>query len=461
MKRFFQTHSVWGTLISLMMCLMFCVLLPGCSDDMPSMATDEISQTQTQSCNSLFRTTEEAIEIAEDAYMNFYGSHSSQSRSALSIIDYGQPVEVISRPSSRNNAVTDTLLYVVNFVNDGGFAIIAANRMLQPLMAITEAGSYHSNDGIEIPGFQLWLDNTVRYVSDSAQHLNNFPPPIPLFPKDSLDIKLQVKEWNDTIAQSVISPQVSCNWGQGNGNISNILMDKCEGYFFENGLCGCATIAIAQICATFKYPNMLNEMYPGVGTRYQFDWALMSKHKQGYVVNLNGIDSEGAKCAESSADKAKTHEMIARLCRIIGNYGHAEENVEGTGMPMSQIGVACAHIFGHENVSDSWTDLNISKVCVPDVIYLVVGKSQFEGQSSHAWLCDGSRYYEFIHYLATRYYDYQEWKIQSSQYGSTYFHHYNWGWYGYKNGWFLNTTPVLGQNLGYHQLQYIEIRKPY
>ena len=119
--------------------------LQSCSDDGPAIPSTDNVEKEGQVKNMLMRSPEEAIDIAQKAWEEFYGGEASaSSRSGRRcVIDYGRPVEVVRGAKSRGGSGSDILLYVVNFANDGGFAVIAAPRHADELLAVTSQGHYY------------------------------------------------------------------------------------------------------------------------------------------------------------------------------------------------------------------------------------------------------------------------------------------------------------------------------
>lgn len=68
--------------------------LQSCSEEGPSLPGEK-SVKLSQGDNLLMRSPEEAIDIAQRAWEEFYGNASPESRSGRSIIDYGRPVEKV------------------------------------------------------------------------------------------------------------------------------------------------------------------------------------------------------------------------------------------------------------------------------------------------------------------------------------------------------------------------------
>lgn len=84
------------------------------------------------------RTIDEAIDIANTAAIEFFGENT---RSEPRIATKSSNVTPIYAQLSRSDEESP-VLYVVNYDNDEGFAVITANSNLVPVLAVTEEGSY-------------------------------------------------------------------------------------------------------------------------------------------------------------------------------------------------------------------------------------------------------------------------------------------------------------------------------
>lgn len=431
-----------------------CAGLQSCSeDDGPGLPADKETDSAQSRRNPLMRSPEEAIDIAQRAWEDFYGDgEAPASRSSRGVIDYGRPVEVVRGAGSRGGS-SDTLLYVVNFADDGGFAVIAAPRGADELLAVTSQGHYYPEsqpDQEKVPGFELWMENAKAYSSivfDSTKIVKPIDPGYPGL--------LQQREWEDTIRKVIVSPQIRNCWGQGNYNTVDLNSKNCEGYYYVNGLCGCGALSLAQVCCGFGYPQTLYKIRPGVGQIAHFDWEQMSHHKK--WTQISGLNI----CDESGLDV--THEMIAMLCRIIGDYGEASySSPTATSMSLSGIKKAAEYIFGSVNVSSEWGGLLPEYEFSHNEMLIVAGSSQFGNEAAHAWVCDGGKHIEYIHYYATRRNSDSSWDIQTAEKGRSDFHHYNWGWNGDYDGWYMSFYPVAShkKQLGYRDLKFIKISKP-
>lgn len=435
------------------------IFLQGCNNEIPYPAEASV-KVMAADDNPCIRSESEAISISLEGYDHFFrkNGHNLDSRSAHPLV---MPKNVITVYDNNSRGITtnNQLLYIVNFENEMGYAVVSASKYCDPILAVSYRGTYDEELLIEVPGIALWMDNAISYAKSRQSTLNDSI--VPIFP-DPNQPKLQVKEWNDTTSHIYVKPQLPIAWGQGGGNTTNLESSNCEGFYFSNGICGCATLAIAQICAGLQYPATLNETYPGVGTEHTFDWTNITRHKSKRV-GLNGNESERGSCAEY--DKATTHQSVARLCRIIGTYGKATPDRDQTGMTQHDILSASNLVFGYDHVSKPWKNLGMNCHFQTGTMLIVTGNSKYEGKPGHAWVCDGCEHVTYTHYFATRTSSYQEWQIQSSFVETTHYLHFNWGWNGTGNGWYLSIEPDAHDDVydldgyGYTDLQYITITR--
>lgn len=112
-----QTNQVLQFLLALALPLVAIGAgLQSCSDDGPGIPHADDAEEVAQVRNLLMRSPEEAIDIAQRAWEDFYGDESSTaSRSGRRcVIDYGRPVEVIRGAKSRGGSGQDTLQNIVS-----------------------------------------------------------------------------------------------------------------------------------------------------------------------------------------------------------------------------------------------------------------------------------------------------------------------------------------------------------
>lgn len=404
------------------------ISLCSCSQEEPVASVQEPTSENIE--NPLTRSPQEAVAIAEQAWQEFYGSDASASRSfSAPLIDLSRPVEVVRGIKSRGASDADTLMYVVNFTDDAGFAIVAAPRNKEALLAVTSQGHYYPEsmpDEELIPGFEIWLNNARSIIRDSSTIITPIPNP-------EIIGKLEQKEWEDTLQRLMVEPQVSIVWGQGD-TIPTDLHKFPEGYLFKNGLAGCATIALAQVCSFFQQPTYINWSGLNQGERFNLDWSQMLRHRSRFIPTSI---SEASRCWET--DKTGTHQMVAQFCRCIANWTDADDSSPGRTSTNKNNTLSVLKKLLPGKSIQGWTDFKPNTYPLNNQIWLMLGESPDGG---HAWICDGTHYIMAMHYFATRENATQPWNIiQRTQY-TTLFIHYNWGWYGHSNGWYRSLKSI-------------------
>lgn len=149
------------------------------------------------------RTPQDAQALAADAFRTFIDSTYVESRSG-SIIDYSKPVVILRNPLSRSSESNDTLIYIVNYADDAGYAIIAAPKKVEPVLAVVHEGSFNEdlNDpSAHSPGFLMWLDNTMSIIG-GGDLIDSIPNDDDLHAEPIPDLA-QVKEYNETNGKDI------------------------------------------------------------------------------------------------------------------------------------------------------------------------------------------------------------------------------------------------------------------
>ena len=84
----------------------------------------------------------------------------------------------------------------------------------------------------------------------------------------------------------------------------------------------------------------------------------------------------------------------------------------------------------------------ISSHLAPNAVLLVYGKNKLSIQETgHMWVCDGVKHYK----IRSRYYQSNDqgltWQLKADDYSQEVaYNFFNWGWDGYKCGYFLDLT---------------------
>lgn len=151
------------------------LVISACSDETLFREPSEEPGNGKQQLNNLqMRTMDEVLEIAANASSMVApdGAENGLSRGLGRVVDPSCEVVPIGKAKSRS-AGDDALMYVVNYADNNGFAVVSANKNAPEVLAVTEKGHFSSEENIEIEGFQIWLDETVGYLDALAEIKSN------------------------------------------------------------------------------------------------------------------------------------------------------------------------------------------------------------------------------------------------------------------------------------------------
>ncbi len=168
--------------------------LVGCSNDEPTMIVSDSENNETQ----LHVPLDEALKYADAYYANYNGDI-TRGVSERKI----KSVEYLSAPLTRSEDL-DTLVYLVNF--DEGFAMLAADRRLKPVYAISDEGSLSLEDVEEHPVLGLFFASVKadidESITESPNDLGGLIIP-PITPPDHIEYHGPLlRKWNEQMGYS-------------------------------------------------------------------------------------------------------------------------------------------------------------------------------------------------------------------------------------------------------------------
>ena len=163
-----------------------------------------------------------------------------------------ESVEYYSRPGTRALG-GDTLLYLVNYADDAGFALLSADKRLRPIYAISDEGSMSFSDTTYNKGLAIFARGVEVDMENAITNSVINPGPIDTI----IPFKRVVRE---------VAPLLNyyqSRWSQG--------YPYNQYCFTSNGaqaVVGCATVAVGMIMSYYEHPAS----YGG----YTFDWDAMN-----------------------------------------------------------------------------------------------------------------------------------------------------------------------------------------
>ncbi|MBD5370208.1 MAG: hypothetical protein HDR80_03555, partial [Bacteroides sp.] len=214
------------------------LILTGCQQsedlDWPNQpANSEISTTPS-------RSIKDAINIASE-WMNRPEISSDGTRAEEDNVI--ENIEILTAKAT--SASSDTLLYLINYANLKGYAIIGAKQGNHPVYAFSEKGNLSFSDTVSNLGFRTFVHSFLsQLVNETSTRSNDLASPSSLNPTTYTVLFRQ--------AQPML-PEAVANWNQGAPY--NLLAPTVEG---KQGVVGCVPLAVGQLLAYYKAPQFLD-----------------------------------------------------------------------------------------------------------------------------------------------------------------------------------------------------------
>lgn len=417
-------------------CLFCCSMLFAC-DTYEEYEMTNSAELQDKSSTAEFRRSlSEALQIAQDAASILEKNETNIGKGSKRVSSVLPKRRVNSSPiivSSNifqqrraSNSQEDTLIYVFNFNDNQGFAVISADSRTEGLLAVTETGHYDQDEVNQNEGFKMFMELAEKYVTTPSK-------PARIKPIDDGFILVKDSTYQ---SESYIGPYINVQWGQS----------YPEGIYCNNGLCGCANTAMAQIMSYYEYPTGINLTYQGADVTYQeLNWDEIKQH------------ISTATCTASS----ETHNVIGRLCKqLVTLNGSNDYGSDGTTTSPTNINVTYTNL-GYQ--TSGWQNYNDARNLIYSFL-LNQGVIQVRGAQNglsigHEWVMDGVYVLFYEHFSWTKPANsFGGWTLDSHTTETHAYYHLNWGWNGNCNGYFyegvFDTTSGINYDTGVHTANY-------
>lgn len=364
--------------------------------------------------NNTTRSASDIIKLACDASLIILGNEINPSRSS----DF----EIISLCSSTNlsrNGLEDTVLYIVNIPDNKGFVIITADNKSYPVLGITESGSYSSNSGSGVEA----LDEYIESLRLSASTTGFLIP-------DTTNLEFEYEPIYGFGKLGPGTPRLNVAWSG----------KWPTGEFCPNYNAGCVSVAAAQVMSYFKLPNHIEYNFPESMeylSEENLNWNQILRHKRDYDF-FEPSDEEVALHNENCKG-VYSHRTIAAIMREIGfqinaNYGYS------LGYPNTSAVTAYA-----VNLIKNWMQLSDEQVVQKNgnLFQLLMNNKNsvaLFSQTTHAWVADDAILYKV---------DGDQSEDDPLKIVVEKLVHYNWGWGGTGNGYFVENEYNTEKGFSY------------
>ncbi len=388
------------------------------------------SKLNKQEIRHTVRSYDEALKIAENAIDMLESSKSStRSKEKCRKIDFTQNKVIMRDTKTRGDSITsDSLIYVFNFENNEGFALVSASKNTEGLLAVTEQGHCDPDVPSGIDGFDMFVNMAKDYVLYGKMSPRSFEEI-----KDSII---------DIISYTEIGPYIPVNWGQ----------NCAEGEYCRNGKAGCTNVAMAQIMAYYCHPDTIHLSYSG-GSVLNLNWTNIRNHGTTHFAN---------QCVDNT-----THSSISHLLRELGKrnrsyYYLASETYDGQARTVTDTLHVRPTFQGLGFTVGTFSSYNIlnTRNTLDNQTPLLINGYTSNGVG-HTWVIDGYMIENCIAYEMIKYGD-GDWQFTGYSYPTTrYLVHFNWGWYGANNGYFLEGIFDSGNAVHYDNTNYYQYNLGY
>lgn len=280
----------------------------------------------------------------------------------------------------------DASLYLFSNAGGTGYMVLSADDNVMPMLGYSNQGEISSYDAMP-DNFKWWLEEMGRQVDFAITKGQKQTP------SQSLGAKIE--------------PLVPAVWGQtAPYNLYTPIVSE------KQTPTGCVATALCQIMYLHKWPAKpvgsnkytdSNKVEREIDfSDYTFDWAKMT-------------DTYGDDSSEESRD------AVARLMKAVGYGVNMTYGPSGSGANNTNVLRAVKENFGYRNhcslihrnamTANEWDAMVYQQLSAGMPLYYTGRSGQFLTSTGHAFVCDG--------------YD-----------GNGYFH-FNWGWNGKYNGYFV------------------------
>ena len=349
-----------------------------------------------------------------------------------SLSDYIDNYFPVSVPATKAAAAQGNVIYAVNFKDEGGYAILAADtRIQEDILAVTDQGSITEDDFLEPVFEKIPTDNDDLSVSEYEAMVESGALAALSRQVNKQCLLYATRRVDDvggygsgggsgsggtgTVTYSwktvrEVPRMINTAWTQSteNNDIFNKYCPEVGLIWKRKAPAGCVCIALSQIIAYHEYPynltcNRVPIDYPEIKKIYSYD-------KRKY---------EGS-------DEGK--EMLALFCSGVGGWCRTKYGSifgEAWGFAWPSDAKYCLETFEYKNVSLNWSYderqvlKSLDNGC-PVFMSAIAGLI-----SGHAWVIDGYMKRNYVSSSGT---------VKESQT----LVHCNWGWGGSCNGYFTS-----------------------
>lgn len=286
-------------------------------------------------------------------------------------------VDVIrSKPLTRSAAeLPDTLLYVVNFEDNGGFAVVGADERVLPIYAVSDSGELNitedSNEALKLVMEGIEEDAAMRIASMNLVESGGFDAANSNVPGTSPRFPNHYYGWE--------SSSTVGSWIKRFQNRVTYSGEYAKYIFMPDGrptYSGCGAVALEQLLSFYKWPESI----------------------EGYAIDWDRIERE------------KDVDAVAKILFYLGTDGYLsmEYNVNNEGLPqvgktlpsrvrtaLAKLGYTCDSYINFLS-NEEYVIEELRKKPLMFQAYAYAPQDTVVHNSGHAWIIDGWKCYKWV-----------------------------------------------------------------
>ncbi len=344
--------------------------------------------------------------ISEDEALSIAEKVLKKTRSTYS---FAEVKCVMSNKNTRSGIDHDTIAYVINYPNDGGFVIVAGSRQVKPLLGYSYTGNFTFDNEIAKENFIDRIDSYIDTADPNGEYI-----------------------FDDQMMDGCVAkiPQIQFSLHQ---------WDPWDKYVkVEHPGCPVGCVAVATTLVMVHSKEELNYH----GSKFEFSKILKGlKGENNFISPLKF--SPDPTPVELPYSYGRAVDSIAKLIYWIGKDVDMYYDSGSSSAPSSKAYALCKNL--DFSVLSSMERFNIDEIIdYMDAGCIIYMRGSGPSTGGHAWVADGYNYCKNI--------DNPGEKLDA-------FIYCDWGWGGKCNGYYAG--PVFSLSVGnvYDSMQYFAVRK--
>ena len=354
----------------------------------------------------------------------------------LSLSVFAHPVDVKTAQKvattflNNNGAKSTQLTDLAGFANlyiftaEQGFVVMAADDCVQPILGYSLTSTFVAEDMPE--NVAWWLrgyNEEIQYAIDNQMRATS----------ETTRMWKELVEGNAKAGQATeaVAPLIQTKWNQN--KYYNRLCPIASGGPDGHAYAGCVAIAMAQIMKYYNYPStgVGSHSYTWNGQTLSadfgatiYDWNNMADYYEYYFIN--GTDQYAQWLDNPSEEEIAAVATLVYHCGVSVNMNYGGG---GSGAVTAYAETALKNYFNYKSTTQyktksSYTDAQWMSMLKAELDasrpLLYSGHDPSGTGAGHAFVCDG--------------------------YNSSNYFHFNWGWAGHYDGYFLLSNLDTGAN---------------